>query len=172
MAVGKSAVGRSLARRLGLRFVDLDREIEKAEGMKVAAIFSRKGEAYFRKAESTALVRTLERDGQVIATGGGVVINEENLKLLQDRTFLLCLTASPEIIRSRAKGGKSRPLLAGGDLQHRIEQILNERQGRYAQAHVSIDTSNLTVAQVVSRIISLLASRETAVTQKVSPSPL
>ena len=86
MAVGKSAVGRTLARKLGRRFVDLDRMIEKSEGMRVQDIFSRKGESYYRQAERQALAEVLGQEEQVIATGGGVVIRQkpaahENIKV-------------------------------------------------------------------------------------------
>ena len=115
MAVGKSAVGRTLARKLGRRFVDLDKIIEKREGMKVKDIFSRKGESYFRRAEKQALAEVLFQGEQVIATGGGVVIDEENIRLLREKSFLVCLTAAPEVLLRRAGKGRQRPLLEGGD---------------------------------------------------------
>ena len=95
MAVGKSAVGRNLARKLERHFVDLDKVIEREEGMKVKEIFSRKGENYFRRAEKLALEKVLLQDKQVIATGGGAVMDEENLRLLREKSFLVCLTAAP-----------------------------------------------------------------------------
>jgi shikimate kinase len=156
MAVGKSAVGRILARRLRRRFVDLDRVIEKAEGMKVREIFSAKGEPYFRKAEKAALAETLRQTGQVIATGGGIVMDEENLRLLQAKSLLICLTASPDVIERRAGTGKQRPLLTGTETRKRIEELLKQRAGGYAQAHISIDTSGLTVDQVVEEIVKLI----------------
>lgn len=156
MAVGKSAVGRSLARRLRRRFVDLDKVIEKAEGMKVGEIFSRKGEPYFRAAERQALAETLRQNGQVIATGGGVVMDEDNLRLLQGRSFLVCLTATPDVIQRRAGSVRERPLLKGTDVGKRIQELLKQRAGNYAQAHASVDTSGLTVEQVVERIVALI----------------
>src|SRR5581483_6571307 len=85
MAVGKSAIGRTLAKKLRRRFVDLDALIEKSEGMKVREIFTQKGESYFRRLEKRVLEEVLARDGQVIATGGGAVMDEENLRLLRER---------------------------------------------------------------------------------------
>jgi shikimate kinase len=156
MAVGKSAVARSLARRLGRRFVDLDSVIEKSEGMKVREIFSRKGEPYFRKAEKEALAKTLRQNGQVIATGGGVVIDKNNLRLLRQRSFLVCLTASPIVILRRAGSGRKRPLLKGADRLKKIQELLERRAGPYAQAHASVDTNGLTVDQVVEKIVELI----------------
>jgi len=159
MAVGKSAVGRSLARRLRWTFVDLDRIIEKSEGMTVAEIFRRKGEPYFRQAEKEALQKILSESGQVIATGGGVVLDEENLRLLRDKSLLICLSASPDVIERRAGKGSKRPLLDGNDRKNRIDETLRQREKSYAQAHVSIDTSDLSVDQVVERIMGLLSAQ-------------
>jgi shikimate kinase len=156
MAVGKSAVGRTLARKLGRRFVDLDRMIEKSEGMRVQDIFSRKGESYFRQAERQALAEVLGQEEQVIATGGGVVIDEENLRLLRKRSFVVCLTAAPEVLLRRAGKSKQRPLLKGADRAQRIGELLAQREKNYAQAHVAVDTSHLTVEQVVEKILERL----------------
>jgi shikimate kinase len=160
MAVGKSAVGRGLARKIGHRFVDLDKVIERVEGMKVREIFSRKGESYFRQAEKLALAKVLLQSGQVIATGGGAVLDEENLRLLREKSFLVCLTAVPQALLRRAGNKRQRPLLEGGNRVHRIRELLAQREKNYAQAHVSVDTSDLTVDQVVEKIIEALGRRE------------
>lgn len=156
MAVGKSAVGRTLARKLGRRFVDLDKMIERSEGMRVRNIFRRKGESYFRQAEKQALAEVLVQEGQVIATGGGVVIDEENLRLLRERSFVVCLTAAPEVLLHRAGKSRQRPLLASSDQAQRIGELLAQREKNYAQAHVVVDTSQLTVEQVVEKILDRL----------------
>jgi shikimate kinase len=153
MAAGKSAVGRTLARKLGRRFVDLDKMIEKSEGMRVKDIFIRKGENYFRQAEKQALAEVLVQEKQVIATGGGVVIDEENLRLLREKSFVVCLTAAPEVLLRRAEKNRQRPLLESGDRAQRIGELLSQREKNYAQAHVAVDTSHLTVEQVVEKII-------------------
>jgi shikimate kinase len=160
MAVGKSAVGRNLARKLGRRFVDLDKIIEKTEGMKIKTIFDRKGESYFRKAEKRALTEVLVKRGQVIATGGGVVMDNDNLRLLRE-TFLICLTATPEVLLRRAGNNQRRPLLESSDRAERIRELLAGREKNYAQAHVFVDTSNLTVDQVVAKIIGMIEPRGT-----------
>ena len=158
MAVGKSAVGRKLARRLKRRFVDLDNAIEKCEGLKVREIFESKGEPYFRQLEKQALAQVLRGDGQVIATGGGVVLHEDNVRLLQERSLIVCLMADVNAIVRRAGTGNQRPLLMRTDKVQRIEELLKERKKYYASAHMEIDTSDLTIDEVVGKILALAAS--------------
>ena len=158
MAVGKSAVGRNLAKRLRRRFVDLDRQIEKAEGMKVRDIFEQQGEGYFRQCEKRALAQLLTEQDQVIATGGGVVLDDDNLALLREKTLLVCLSASTDAILRRVGNGATRPLLKGPNRRERIEELVQARQGRYAQAHVTIDTDELTLNQVVDKIMAVVQS--------------
>jgi shikimate kinase len=160
MAVGKTAVGRKLARRLKRRFVDLDKAIEKCEGSKVREIFENKGEPYFRQLEKQALAQVLRQDGQVIATGGGVVLHEDNLRLLQERSLIVCLIADVNAIVRRAGSGNQRPLLMTNDKVQRIEELLKERKKYYAAAHIEIDTSDLSVDEVVGKILALAASAQ------------
>ena len=159
MAVGKSAVGRYLAKRLRRRFVDLDRLIEKSEDMKVREIFEQKGEAYFRQVEKRTLAAVLHQDGQIIATGGGIVLDDDNLALLREKTFLIGLSASTDVILSRVRNSTTRPLLKGADRRERIEELFNSRQARYAQARFTIDTGALTLAQVVDKIVEIVNSQ-------------
>ena len=155
MAVGKSAVGRNLAKRLRRRFVDLDRMIEKRTGLKVREIFEQKGEPYFRALEKQSLAELVQQPGQVIATGGGVVMDEENLLLLKDKTLLVYLSASTATILARLGNGTKRPLLTKGpNRRERIEELLTLRGDKYAQAHVTVDTNGLTLDQVVDRIVA------------------
>jgi shikimate kinase len=156
MAVGKSAVGRNLAKRLHRRFVDLDRAIEKAAGMKVREIFASKGELHFRQLEKQTLAALLERDGQVIATGGGVILDDENLATLREKTLLIGLTASIDTLLARTGNGSKRPLLKGGNRRERIADLMGQREDRYAQAHFTVDTSALTLENVVDQIVAKL----------------
>jgi shikimate kinase len=158
MAVGKSAVGRTLAKRLRRRFVDLDRQIEKAAGMKVRDIFEQKGESFFRQCEKQTLADVLREENQVIATGGGVVLDDDNLALLREKTLLVCLSASTDAIMHRVGSGTSRPLLKGPNRRERIEELVLARQKRYDQAHVAIDTDQLTLNQVVDKIMAIVQS--------------
>ena len=158
MATGKSAVGRNLARKLHRRFVDLDALIEKAEGRKVREIFAEKGESYFRRLEKQMLAQILSEPGQIIATGGGIILDEDNLTLLRQKSLLIGLTASTDVLVGRVGRNSKRPLLKGGDVRARIEELLQQRQSRYAQADVSIDTSGLTINQVVEKILDIIRS--------------
>jgi shikimate kinase len=158
MAVGKSAVGRRLARKLRRPFVDLDQSIEEAEGMSVREIFDGEGEAYFRKVEKQVVREVLGQDGQVIATGGGAIIDEENLDLLKKKSLLICLTASPETLLRRSGAGRDRPLLKGNKRLERIEELIRKRAKTYTQAHIIIDTSSLTVNEVVEEIIESMGN--------------
>jgi shikimate kinase len=152
MAVGKTHVGRKVARRLGWRFVDLDRAIERDEGRKVQEIFHRDGEAHFRILEKQKLREILAHERQVIATGGGAVMDEENLALLKEKALLVCLTAKPETILGRVRGGK-RPLLAVPDRETRMRELMSRRAPVYAQAHTTVDTENLSIDQVVEEVL-------------------
>ncbi|NIO06768.1 MAG: AAA family ATPase [Deltaproteobacteria bacterium] len=156
MAVGKSAVGRKLAKRLKRPFVDLDLAIERREGKPVAEIFALKGEAYFRQVEKETLREVLKLQEQVIATGGGAVMDEENLRLLKSRALLICLTASPERLLKRSGRKPNRPLLEKPDRLKRIEELLGRRQQVYREAHISVDTDQLPVPRVVDEIIKAL----------------
>jgi len=158
MATGKSAVGRNLARKLHRRFVDLDALIEKTEGRNVRDIFAEKGESYFRRLEKQALEQILSQQSQIIATGGGIILDEDNLTLLRQKSFLIGLTASTDVLVSRVGKNSKRPLLKGVDVRARIEELLQQRQSRYAQADVSIDTSGLTINQVVEKILDIIRS--------------
>jgi shikimate kinase len=156
MAVGKTAVGRTLARKLKRRFIDLDKVIEKAEGMKVREIFAQKGEPYFRQLEKKCLAEVLQEESQVIATGGGAVMDDENLKLLLEKSHLVCLTASPQVILKRLGNGAKRPVLKGVHRQEQLEELLQQREINYRQARAFVDTSDLSVGEVVGKIVSLL----------------
>jgi len=156
MAVGKSVVGQRLAQRLRRPFVDLDHAIEDREGSRVEDIFRLKGEVCFRNLEKETLREVLNQDGQVIATGGGAVADEENLQLLKSKSVLVCLTASPEKLLRRSGSGNHRPLLKGTDRLKRIEELLGHREEVYRQAHISINTEHLPIAKVVDEIIKAI----------------
>jgi len=163
MAVGKSAVGRKLALKLKLPFVDLDQAIEAREEVRVKEIFECKGEAYFRKVEKENLKEILSRDGQVIATGGGAVMDSENLHLLKQRSVLIYLIALPETLLRRLRSENQRPLLKAEDRLVRIEDLWAQREKGYRQAHISIDTEHLSVDEVVERIIKAIRRRSAKV---------
>ena len=121
-------------------------------------IFAEKGESYFRRLEKQALEQILSQQSQIIATGGGIILDEDNLTLLRQKSFLIGLTASTDVLVSRVGKNSKRPLLKGVDVRARIEELLQQRQSRYAEADVIIDTSGLTINQVVEKILKVVGS--------------
>jgi len=124
----------------------------------VREIFAEKGESYFRRLEKQTLEQILSQQGQIIATGGGIILDEDNLTLLRQKSLLIGLTASTDVLVGRVGRNSKRPLLKGADVRARIEELLQQRQSRYAQADVSIDTSGLTINQVVEKILKVVGS--------------
>ncbi|MDD5072907.1 MAG: shikimate kinase [Candidatus Omnitrophica bacterium] len=156
MGAGKTAVGKTLARLLKRKFVDLDEKIEEREGMPISEIFTKKGEQYFRKAEREVVKKASLFTGLVTATGGGAVIDKENVVNLRSNGILFYLDASPTKILERTKGHTHRPLLNVSDPEEKISELLAKRAEFYAQADHRIDTNNLSVDEVAEKIISLL----------------
>ena len=156
MAVGKSTVGPLLARVLGVPFLDLDESIEKATGLSIQEIFQRKGEAWFRIKESQALKETVGKP-MVVATGGGIVVREENWRYLQ-RGITVALVASPEALRLRLGKGEGRPLFDPASWK----TLLSEREPLYKRAHVVIDTTCIGPWEVVEKILEALNGMEGA----------
>src|SRR5438067_1084906 len=125
MGTGKSAVGERLAARLGFRFVDTDELIVAAAGRPIPDIFATEGEAGFRARETAILRSQTGATGAVFATGGGILVRDENLTLLQTLGPLVCLSARPDAILERTRPWQDRPLLAGApDPQRRVEDLL------------------------------------------------
>ena len=151
MGAGKSSVGRRLAERFGLAFADADREIERLTGASVTTIFECEGEAGFRARETQAIAELTALDGIVLATGGGVVLAEENRSLLAARGTVVYLRATPEHLYERVRQDRNRPLLATGDPLGRLRELYRERDPLYrAVADLVIDTGRQSV-QVLAR---------------------
>ena len=160
MATGKSEVGRRLAAALGRPFVDIDALVEAAAGRPIHTIFATAGEATFRALERAAVERAAGVPEAVVATGGGTLLDPENCGRLAAGT-LICLTAAPEVILKRVGDPASRPLLAGGNgggVLARIRGLLAERAATYATAAHTVDTTRLTIDQVVERVQALVVS--------------
>ena len=160
MGTGKSAVGRRLARRLGMEYLDTDELIEEREGSKIYHIFEKKGEPYFRKVEAAMVREVSHLDNHVISTGGGVVLKDENIKALRRNGFIICLTANPEVILKRTERIQDRPLLNEPDPEKRIKELLRMRRAYYEKADFSIDTSKLPVEEIVRRIEGVLRKKD------------
>ena len=155
MGVGKSAVGRILADRVGFTFVDLDDEIVRRKGKTISAIFEEEGEASLREVEKEVTKEFASRDHQVIACGGGTVLDDDNLSRLGASSTLILLTADPKIILNRvATNGETRPLLSGDDRPGRINSLLKSRHPRYIRAaDFVVDVSDGTPESVTEDII-------------------
>ncbi len=157
MGTGKSIVGKHLAKRLKMGYIDLDEIIEKKENRPISQIFTQEGEEYFRRIENQVTEELSKLEGYVISTGGGVVLEEENVKFLRKKGVIVCLKAAPEIIWERTKNNQERPLLEGfSDKKKRIKELLKERTPFYNQADIIIDTSSCLVSQTVERIVKIL----------------
>lgn len=158
MGTGKSAVGWALAKRLKTSFLDLDRKIEKEAGQPIPKIFAEQGEEAFRALEMKAVKEVAGLKGHVIATGGGVMLRDENVRLLKECGTVICLTATPEVILQRTLVTlRSRPLLAGAEPRERVEELLKLRTPFYAKADWTVDTSEKTVQQVVKEILQRIS---------------
>jgi shikimate kinase len=157
MGVGKSEVGRELASRLGMSFIDTDGLIETAKGKSISDIFKTEGEAGFREIEKEVVETLEDYDNFVISTGGGVVLREDNTALLKKVGKMVLLTASPEAICQRLQDSDDRPLLAEGDKLEKIKEILGKRKPVYEQAAgFRVDTSDLTPEDAAEEIIKWL----------------
>jgi shikimate kinase len=155
MGTGKNAVGRLLAKRLGSEYIDIDEMIEKDQGMKITDIFEKKGEPYFRKVEKRMVRIACESRDQVIAAGGGAVLFEENMENFRKDGIIICLTARPEVILDRTRHASHRPLLNVEDPLWKIKELLKIREPFYAKADFSIDTSDISVEEIVNKIIEI-----------------
>lgn len=153
MGSGKTSVGKALAKKLDFKFVDLDDVIEKTVGMKLSEIFKKFGEPRFRDIESDVVNSVTKKTGQVIATGGGVVLRDENMTNLKKNGIIFCLKASEDVIFERLKHCDNRPLLMVEDPEERIRELLSKRETLYEKADFSVDTSGLTPEEVADRII-------------------
>ena len=157
MGTGKTTVGRLLAARLGMKFVDMDDMIAARAGKPITRIFAEDGEPHFRRAERAIAVDLAAQDGWVVGTGGGIVLNPENIRDFSRTGLVVCLWAQPETILARVIDDEQRPLLAGGDKLRRISELLEKRRPLYEAIPARIDTTALFPEDVVEEITRLVA---------------
>jgi shikimate kinase len=157
MGVGKSSIGRRLGVRLGVPFVDADGEIEKAAGMNIADIFARHGETYFRSGEARVIARLLEGGPQVLATGGGAVMNADTRAAIKAKGVSIWLNAEFDLLMRRINKRKNeRPLLQTADPAATLRQLLEERAPVYAQADLTVQSREVPHDAIVSEIMRAL----------------
>ncbi len=159
MGSGKTSVGRIVAGELGLRFVDLDQQIEEREGVSIARIFETRGEEEFRRIESEVAEEAAQSAGQVIATGGGIVLRPVNLERLGASGVIVHLHVTPECAWARARGHGHRPLLAGSDGEARLRRLFVERQPLYDIIPLSVEGSNRPPRQVAADVARIYRRR-------------
>jgi shikimate kinase len=157
MGAGKSSVGRRLAARLGLSFVDADTEIEAAAGMSIAEIFAAHGEAYFRSGEARVIARLLEGGPQVMATGGGSIMNPDTRALIGKKGVSIWLDADYEVLLRRVKRRTDRPMLKTADPAETLRYLLDERKPVYALADVTLRSRDAPHETIVNEAIAALA---------------
>ena len=157
MGVGKSTVGRRLARRLGLPFVDSDAAIEDAAGLSPAEVLERYGEQDFRDGERRLVARLVdEGDLQVIATGGGAFVDPRTRELLNARAVTVWLDAPVDILTERTSRRDTRAQLRDGDPKETLERLANERRAAYEQAHIHVKSGLGAHREVVDAIVRAL----------------
>lgn len=156
MGVGKSTVGRRLAKRLGLPFVDSDSAIEDAAGFTAAEVYEKYGEKDFRDGERRLVARLVDGQVGVIATGGGAFIDSRTRELLNARAITIWLDASVDVLSERTGRRDTRPLLRNADPKGTLEKLADERRPSYAEAHIHIMSGGGGHYEVVERIIVAL----------------
>ena len=159
MGVGKSSIGRRLASRLGIPFVDADAEIEKAAGMSIADIFAHRGEADFRSGEARVIARLLEGGPQVLAAGGGAFMNAGTREAIRAKGVSVWLKADLDVLLRRiSKRRNERPLLQTGDPEETLRALLIEREPIYAQADLTVYSRDVAHDSIVADIITALGA--------------
>jgi shikimate kinase len=157
MGVGKSSIGRRLGARLGVPFVDADAEIETAAGTTIADIFARHGEAAFRSGEARVIARLLESGPQVLATGGGAVMNADTRAAIKAKGISIWLNADVDVLMRRiSKRKNDRPMLQTADPVATLRQLLAEREPLYAQADLIVQSREAPHDAIVTEIVAAL----------------
>lgn len=156
MGVGKSTVGRRLAKRLGLPFVDSDSAIEDAAGCSPAEIFERYGEQDFRDGERRLVARLIEGEIRVIATGGGAYVDPRTRELLNERAITVWLDAPVDVLADRTSRRDTRAQLRQGDPKSTLERLSEERRPSYEQAHIHVKSGEGAHKEVVEAIVDAL----------------
>jgi shikimate kinase len=160
MGAGKTSVGRRLAEKLGLAFVDADHEIEAAAGKSIPEIFADHGEEYFRDGERKVIARLLGAGAQVLATGGGAFLNAETRARIMDKAVSVWLKAPLPLLMKRVMKRQDRPLLRAADPEAVMRDLIERRYPVYAEADVTVDSRDVQHGQMVNDVIRALGQWE------------
>ncbi|MFH1454102.1 MAG: shikimate kinase [Armatimonadota bacterium] len=161
MGTGKSTLGKELAKMLGRKFIDMDREIEKEEKLSLAQIFSDFGEEYFKKKELELAHKLSDMKNRVVATGGTTILNEDIKNLFLKSGLIICIKADEKSLEERLRKLHQRPQLHGDDsLISRIREFLANKGEIYKKVSIQLDTTDLTPKQGAEKIVNLLKTRQ------------
>ena len=159
MGAGKSSIGRKLAQRLNLPFVDADTEIERAAGMSIIDIFIKHGEPYFRAGEARVIARLLDSGPQVLATGGGAFMHPQSREAIRAKGISVWLKAEYEVLMKRIRRRNDRPMLKTEDPGETLRGLLRERDPVYAEADVTVHSRDVPHEIIIGEIISAVVPR-------------
>lgn len=165
MGAGKTCIGKRLASKTGLSFVDADAEIEAAADCTVEEIFTRYGEQAFRDGERRVIARLLEGPRQVLATGGGAFVNPETRENVQRHGVSVWLKADLDILLQRVSRRNDRPLLKNGDPRETLERLIEQRYPCYAEADITVDTGNEPPDSTVEKVVNALNAHAVTLTE-------
>ncbi len=158
MGVGKSSVGRLLAMELNRKFIDMDTLIEQRQKRAINQIFADEGEPYFRQLEADLCRELAQKEGLVIATGGGALVPQENLRVMEQGNIVICLDCRPDVLWKRIGRSQNRPMLAANDQARvdRLAALLEKRAPAYARIQHHVDVTQLSRTEVVQQILQSL----------------
>ncbi len=159
MGAGKTAVGRRLANRLELPFIDADTEIEVAAGQTIPEIFAEHGEAYFRQGERKVIARLLDGGPQVLATGGGAYMNADTRANIKAHGISIWLKAELRVLLKRVGRRDNRPLLSASDPETVMKKLMTERYPIYAEADITVESRDVPHDVIVAAVIDALAAK-------------
>lgn len=157
MGAGKTRLGKMLSESLGYRFVDSDEEIERAAGLSIAEIFEKYGEPYFRDGERRVVKRLIEDDIQVIATGGGAILNPDTAREIWERTLSIWVKADIQTILERTSRNDKRPLLKQGNPEDVLKKLSEARYPIYQNAHLAVESRNVPGEEMLDEAIDKIS---------------